>query len=496
MFKQLLTSMLLLATMTSFSQVSYRNRIEKEISTDFINDNVHPLGKNGVMVVDRGGRSYKKLLEWKYEFYNTSLEKESEKSLLIGDKMRKWGEYKTKTHVHQLFRDNNGLIEMVSVNMVTKEFTHVKGDISGKVKLLGLTVLGDIAVCIASDKKTTQLAVINWVTGKSEFIPISIEGYKANKLDITHIQVIEESKEFFVYITAVLSKTETKSYVVRLDDHGKKQDVFKIEDGGERNIVSISASKIGDDEYIFSGTFSLTDVNQSQGVFILQRSAGKTGFKNFVKFQDLDNFMSYFPDHVESIMGNKEERVEKRGKELLVNCNVSSHEIINQGTEHIMLGEVYFPTYKKVTTTSNGTSTTRTEFDGYDYNHAFVVKFDNEGNVIWDDGFELVIYQKTRKVKKFISVAEQNESSITLVYASGSYVHSKSVAYETGEAVDTEESNKIETGIEGEETQFSQSDIEFWYDNYYLSYGYQLIKNKTAEGKKKRKVFYVVKVEF
>ncbi|MFT5878051.1 MAG: hypothetical protein ACI8SA_001916, partial [Dokdonia sp.] len=123
-------------------------------------------------------------------------------------------------------------------------------------------------------------------------------------------------------------------------------------------------------------------------------------------------------------------------------------------------------------------------------------KFDNEGNVIWDDGFELVIYQKTRKVKKFISVAEQNESSITLVYASGSYVHSKSVAYETGEAVDTEESNKIETGIEGEETQFSQSDIEFWYDNYYLSYGYQLIKNKTAEGKKKRKVFYVVKVEF
>ncbi|MFT5877683.1 MAG: hypothetical protein ACI8SA_001547, partial [Dokdonia sp.] len=133
--------MLLLATMTSFSQVSYRNRIEKEISTDFINDNVHPLGKNGVMVVDRGGRSYKKLLEWKYEFYNTSLEKESEKSLLIGDKMRKWGEYKTKTHVHQLFRDNNGLIEMVSVNMVTKEFTHVKGDISGKVKLLGLTVL-------------------------------------------------------------------------------------------------------------------------------------------------------------------------------------------------------------------------------------------------------------------------------------------------------------------------------------------------------------------
>jgi hypothetical protein len=361
---------------------------------------------------------------------------------------------------------------------------------------LGLTVLVDIAVCIASDKKTTQLAVINWVTGKSEFIPISIEGYKANKLDITHIQVIEESKEFFVYITAVLSKTETKSYVVRLDDHGKKQDVFKIEDGGERNIVSISASKIGDDEYIFSGTFSLTDVNQSQGVFILQRSAGKTGFKNFVKFQDLDNFMSYFPDHVESIMGNKEERVEKRGKELLVNCNVSSHEIINQGTEHIMLGEVYFPTYKKVTTTSNGTSTTRTEFDGYDYNHAFVVKFDNEGNVIWDDGFELVIYQKTRKVKKFISVAEQNESSITLVYASGSYVHSKSVAYETGEAVDTEESNKIETGIEGEETQFSQSDIEFWYDNYYLSYGYQLIKNKTAEGKKKRKVFYVVKVEF
>ena len=62
MFKQLLTSMLLLATMNTFSQVSYKSRFEKEISTDFINDNVHPLGKNGVLVVDRGARSYKKLL--------------------------------------------------------------------------------------------------------------------------------------------------------------------------------------------------------------------------------------------------------------------------------------------------------------------------------------------------------------------------------------------------------------------------------------------------
>ena len=202
---------------------------------------------------------------------------------------------------------------------------------------MGLTVLGDYAVCIASDKKVTQLAAINWKTGDSKLIPISIEGFKANRTHLTHIQVLEESQEFFAYVTAVISKTETESYVVRLNAEGQKQDVFSIETEGGENIASISATKTGAEEYIFTGTYSLDKINQSQGVFILERLAGKTGFRNFVKFQDLENFLSYFPSYVASDIDKKEEKADRKGKELVLNCSIISHEVVKRGDEYILL---------------------------------------------------------------------------------------------------------------------------------------------------------------
>ncbi len=494
MFKSFLFAIMLLAISPLCAQVSFDNRMEMEIPSDYYIDNIHSLGRDGFVIVNRGQTSTKRLLEWRYDFYNVNLEKEFEKSIYIGDKFRKWGEYKTETHVHQLFKESGGLFDFVSVNLETNELIQVKGDISGKFKLVGLTVLGDYAVCIASDKKVTQLAAINWKTGDSKLIPISIEGFKSNRTHLTHIQVLEESQEFFAYVTAVISKTETESYVVRLNAEGQKQDVFSIETEGGENIASISATKTGAEEYIFTGTYSLDEINQSQGVYFLERKSGKTGFKNFVKFQDLDNFLSYFPGYVGSDVEKKEEKAERKGKQLLLNCNIISHEVVKQGDEYILLGEVYFPTYiiKK-----HSDGTTSKQFDGYDYNHAFVVKFDKEGSVVWDDGFKINIYSKPRKVTQIISVAEQNDTNMKMVYGSGgSYVFSKSLDYETGEVVDIEESKKIETGTEEEKLKYSQSTIEFWYDNYFLSYGYQVIKNKNSKDKKKRKVFYLAKVGF
>jgi hypothetical protein len=41
------------------------------------------------------------------------------------------------------------------------------------------------------------------------------------------------------------------------------------------------------------------------------------------------------------------------------------------------------------------------------------------------------------------------------------------------------------------------SDIKYWYDNYFLAYGISVIKNKDGDKtKRKRKVFFVSKVKF
>ena len=42
----------------------------------------------------------------------------------------------------------------------------------------------------------------------------------------------------------------------------------------------------------------------------------------------------------------------------------------------------------------------------------------------------------------------------------------------------------------------SKSSMEYWYDNYFLAYGFQTIKNNSKSDTDKRVVFYINKVSF
>ena len=40
------------------------------------------------------------------------------------------------------------------------------------------------------------------------------------------------------------------------------------------------------------------------------------------------------------------------------------------------------------------------------------------------------------------------------------------------------------------------SNIDYWYDNYFIAYGIQKIKNKSGDVQKKRKVYFINKIYF
>jgi hypothetical protein len=50
---------------------------------------------------------------------------------------------------------------------------------------------------------------------------------------------------------------------------------------------------------------------------------------------------------------------------------------------------------------------------------------------------------------------------------------------------------------EGDKTRWTGvTKTEYWYENYFLTYGWQKIKNTDEKGSKKRKVFFVSKLQF
>ena len=171
---------------------------------------------------------------------------------------------------------------------------------------------------------------------------------------------------------------------------------------------------------------------------------------------------------------------------------------------YLFIGEAYYATYRQVPYTTyvqiNGRSTPQTnfrqEFDGYQYTHAVISKYDKDGKLLWDTTFELFQAYKPYYEKKFIRVAENSEQGLQLAFSSRNKLVSKFINPE-GEVSNEQQTDEIETGYDGDKSRWSNSNLSYWYDDYFLAYGSQKIKNKKDKSvEKKRRVFFINKVQY
>jgi len=160
-----------------------------------------------------------------------------------------------------------------------------------------------------------------------------------------------------------------------------------------------------------------------------------------------------------------------------------------------------YATYRTETYTAfvNGQAVTRTRtvFDGYQYTHAVLAKFNKKGKIEWDQTFEMFSTYKPYFVKRFIATPENLDDAISMVYASGRRITSKTINFD-GVVIEDEESEEIELEKDSEQIKWSTSNLSYRYDNYFLAYGSQKIKDKKAANRKdrKRKVYYMTKLKY
>jgi hypothetical protein len=125
-----------------------------------------------------------------------------------------------------------------------------------------------------------------------------------------------------------------------------------------------------------------------------------------------------------------------------------------------------------------------------------IAKFNKEGEMLWSQVFKMYLWYKPFVARTFIRIAAQEQNSIQLVYADGKNIYSKSFSFD-GEILYDKTSNPINTDNENDKVKQSYSNISYWYDKYFLSYGVQTIKNKVDDDvKRKRTVLFLNKVSF
>jgi hypothetical protein len=189
----------------------------------------------------------------------------------------------------------------------------------------------------------------------------------------------------------------------------------------------------------------------------------------------------------------------KKGVDAKILMQVIFHDVLVREDEMVFFGESYYPKYETHTETyySNGRLQTRTVtvFVGYQYAGAMIFAVNEAGDLLWDNGLN-INGPLSFNLKERFKFYETGDNQYTVIYNEGFKLRAQTVDKESDE-------NKIrevtmESNKKGDKISYyeNSSDIEYWFDDYYLATGRQDIKNKKEKGKnKKRNIFYLNKIE-
>jgi hypothetical protein len=502
--KQFLTfALFILLIQQCFTQISFEKRIEIEIEESNQQTDLYNFGDKGAIVYSMNKDKKSKMLKLGFNFIDTDLQLVKSKSIEIENSYKYLNSFYDNNTLYVLFKSKNKL-KLISANIDELNVDLLFHQIPIKAQINNFVVLNDYIYIEATAKKLPYIFTINRKSNVRNLIKIDIADYGSKHIRFVNFQASQTSNEVYVYLKVTQKNSTNSFHIMVLNDKGNRVANYKLNDQADNSILNARVTKATDQHLIVTGNYSKKNASIAEGIFFASIQANTPLLIKYYSFSSLSDFTKYLPQKKQDRIENKKAKKKSKGKEHSLTTLIAQHGIITIGDFYYYLGESYYPTYSSYTTIStttvNGvtttTTTTHTTFDGYQYTHAVLAKFDKEGNLIWDRIFKMDPDFKPMKVKLFISIAKDKQSSIKLAFASKDCIHSKSFSFD-GDIVYDEKSDKIEKEYSDDKIIRSISDLDFWYDNYFIVHGTQKLKNKVDTSvNKKRKVFFVSKITY
>jgi hypothetical protein len=128
-------------------------------------------------------------------------------------------------------------------------------------------------------------------------------------------------------------------------------------------------------------------------------------------------------------------------------------------------------------------------FDGFSYNDAFFVLFDNNANIIANKNIDVSSIQKNMTLWQHSNILPYGENPVLF------YVDATAVSYCDifNDKVFTSIPLKSTYNNDAVQDEYN-SKISWWYDNFILISGYQSIQNKNLKSGTKRNIFFLSKM--
>lgn len=496
-------TLIIIATASSqiMAQLKTEHRVEIELNNGYSNEHIFKSVQGYFVIQSEANKPTQKIKETRYDLYDQALRKVKSTSIYVPEDLKLSIDFNDDNNkLYQLFYNKTGEFILYSLEINLLQIDSVKGKLPKNVVPVNMKIVNAKAWLRALLKKQNCIVQIDMQTGNT-LISEQIEKEAGKTAQIINYQFSPVSGELLVFVNKYIKKGVCELSQMTVNKSCELCNQIQLTGTGDKLISSVSGCRTAENEMVYTGTYSRSYAGNSEGVFFAKTINDKMSYIKYTNFLDMKNFMENRSEFTRKLTEKIKTMYKKKGKEYSINYNVITHDIVITPKGYLLIGEVFKPTYMTtqtpVTTYINGMVSTSyrisTTFTGYQYTHAFVAGFSGDGDLVWDQLFEMSPVEKPYTPKQFVRVSEQTDSHITLMYTSGALIASKNINFD-GVVEKQTSFDYLKPENANEKSSFTSSGAQYWYDNYFLIYGSQSIRNK--EDKSHRKVFYVNKVMF
>ena len=483
---------------------------------------VEPVGSRGVIIFYQS----KKINEegkriWYFGLFNTKLQQVWLKKVALGTDLAYLSSRHNGDKLYFLFKSSSrrgrdyDVYQIVVYDNNEQHFKSITGSIPYKSEIASFNVLDNTAcIGLTLQHRKADMAFVDLTTGE-------IKPYHLNSEEEALIETVysdRKNKRFIAVVKYYNPVTFFKDEVLLMNSNGTVAAKMNVDYPDNIRLPrNFRVAQSGKNRLIMLGTYDLitgkkpdwkdlvldkqdTDV-KSAGFFFLSFSEDKQDKLTYYDFLKFDN--TFYSVHGKEIQvtksGEKTLRMDKNNNQKVnVFYHVNNPKVTKLDDEFVFSVELYKPYYKTETRMDydfygRPYPYTYQVFAGYEFYDVIFSGFDKNGNMQWNNDFainNLLTYSLDDHV-----VVVPDPPLLTLAY-----VNNGQIIAETFQGA-KDISGRLKLPLESvfakdKVIKDENNRIRHWYDDYFLVYGYQKIRNRSLKDKANRTVFFMNKVAF
>ena len=491
-------------------------RLEVPSSIDVETFNVEPLGKDGVLVYYESNElSTNTERKWYFGLFDTSLKQIWLKFIPLPDKLEHLETKRYGDKIHMFFRNlargpfETGIYEIVNYNINTGEFAKVSGSFPDKAEYAGFDVVGNTA-CLALNlqKYETDIVFIDLTSG--EVKPVHVE--EGTESYISAIYADSKSNKFYVAVKSMQDKRYMNEDILRFSESGQFEKKLNVQHQqslkmlGEFVFLPVADNKLrvfGTYDMITGRQASVKDLGEepdeakSAGLFYLEFENDVQTKLNYFDFLGFENIYGSLGSRSVEYTKGGNQQAKTDNKMLTAYYFMYQPEVIKVNDQYVFSVEVYKPYYRSETRMDydfygRPSPYTYNVFGGYEFYDVILAGITDEGKLIWNNDFVLKDLKTYTLARHSIVFSDDNLISAAYVNEGKVFLQTIEGPVDIGRA-----ETDIETKIPKDRiVQDEYNSISKWYDDYFLIFGYQKIRNRTLGDQNIRTAFYVNKIAY